>query len=199
MKQSGKLFTCFILAILLGFCFSTNVFSKSTPVPEALKGIGGDFVLHSQDGDVALKDFRGKVVLLYFGFINCPDACPVTLSNWTKAFDKLSAEEQQKVNGLMVSVDPERDSYKKLKLFTAFFHENIVGATGSLDELRKVTALYRTSFIIPKHEPGKNYGVKHSIYVYVIDPNGQLRDLLDFGADVDAVLASIRESLQVTQ
>lgn len=166
------------------------------PVHDALKGIGGDFTLHSSKGDIALSDFRKKVVLLYFGFINCPDACPVTLSNWTKAFKKLDEVELNFVRGLMVSVDPERDTVKELEYFTDFFHENIIGVTGSIEELKAVTKLYKTDFEAAPHEQGKNYGVQHSIYVYIIDPYGKVRGLLDFNASPDKLVKNIRKALQ---
>lgn len=115
---------------------------SSPPVPEQLKNMGGDFTLHSSKGDISLSDYRKKVVLLYFGFINCPDACPVTLSNWTKAFNKLDEKDQNRVQGIMISVDPERDTVKKLEFYTEFFHKNIIGITGNIEELKKVSKLY---------------------------------------------------------
>ena len=166
------------------------------PVHEALKGMGGDFTLHSSKGDVSLSDFRKKVVLLYFGFINCPDACPVTLSNWTKALNKLDDVERNFVRGLMVSIDPERDTVKELEYFTEFFHENIVGVTGTIEELKAVTKRYKTDFEAAPHEPGKNYAVQHSVYIYIIDPYGKVRGLLDFNASPDKLVKNIRKALQ---
>jgi len=183
----------------LALLFPTLGFGEdkiAPPVPNALKNIGGDFTLHSSKGDVSLKDYRKKVVLLYFGFINCPDACPVTLSNWTKAFNKLDEVEQHFVQGIMISVDPERDTAKELEYFTDFFHKNIVGVTGSIKELKEVAKLYKTDFEAMPHEPGKNYGVNHSIYIYVIDPFGKVRGILDFNASPEKLIDNIRKALQ---
>ncbi|HFD32808.1 MAG TPA: SCO family protein [Gammaproteobacteria bacterium] len=192
----------FFIALFIGLhtFISSSVFAEPKtppPVPDALKGLGGDFTLHSINGDVSLSDFRKKVVLLYFGYINCPDACPATLSNWARAFKKLDEVERHFVQGIMVSVDPERDTLKKLSLFTDFFHPNIVGVTGSIDELKKVTKLYKTDFQAMPHEPGKNYSVHHSVYIYVIDPFGQVRGILNFNASPDKLVKNIRKALQV--
>jgi len=199
LKSSYTLFiSCVILFSTLTFAEDSSVKEQNIPpVHDALVGLGGDFTLHSSKGEISLKDFRKKVVLLYFGFINCPDACPVTLSNWAKAFKKLDKVELNFVQGLMISVDPERDTVKELEYFTDFFHENIVAVTGSIKELKKVAKLYKTDFEAAPHEAGKNYGVQHSVYVYVIDPYGKVRGLLDFNASPEKLVKNIRKALQV--
>jgi len=191
--------TClFIIFITILVSYPLCASNKIPPaVPEKLKDLGGNFTLHSSKGDISLSDFKKKVVLLYFGFINCPDACPVTLSNWTKAFNQLNKIEQDRVQGIMVSVDPERDTVKELEFFTEFFHKNIVGVTGSIEELKKVNKLYGTDFEALAHKPGKNYGVKHSVSVYIIDPFGKLRDISDFNASPDTLLKKIRNALSI--
>ena len=162
---------------------------------EPIEAIGGDFVLQSADGDVALKDLRGKVVLLYFGYTNCPDACPTTLQQWTRAFKKLQPQELSRVQGLMVSVDPERDSVKTLKAYVGFFHKNIMGVTGTPENLHRVNALFGTKFEIEKHEIGKGYGVGHSARVFVIDPDGKARNRVDFTFGADELVELIRQRL----
>lgn len=181
----------FIMLFFSSSLLSANNNSDSAP----LESLGGDFVLHSARGDVALKDYRGKVVLLYFGYINCPDACPTTLSQWTKAFKKLTPTELEKVQGIMVSVDPERDTLAELDAFTDFFHDNIVGVSGSLEELTQVTALYGAEFKIQPHQPGKNYGVDHSFHVFVINPAGKLVERIDFTLPIDELVKLIRSIL----
>ena len=196
MTQSSRFLLTALIWLLSSF--SLHASDKTPPpVPEKLKNLGGNFTLHSSKGNVSLSDYQNKVVLLYFGFINCPDACPATLSNWTKAFNKLNEAEQKRVQGIMVSVDPERDTVKELEFFTEFFHKNIVGVTGSIEELKKVNKLYGTDFEALAHEPGKNYGVEHSVSVYIIDPSGKLRDISDFNASPDTLLKKIRNALSI--
>jgi len=186
-----------VIIWLLSFSLHASEIKTPPPVPEEFKNLGGDFILHSSKGDISLSDYRKKVVLLYFGFINCPDACPVTLSNWTKAFNKLNETEQSRIQGIMVSVDPERDTVKELEFFTEFFHKNIIGVTGSIEELKKVNKLYGTDFEALAHEPGKNYGVEHSVLVYIIDPFGKLRDVSDFNASPDTLVKKIKDTMSV--
>jgi len=171
--------------------------AQPTPIPEHLQRMGGDFTLQSADGPVALADFRGKVVLIYFGYANCPDACPLTMSNWAKAFKLLSADELSRVRGMLISVDPERDTPEMLKEYTAYFHPNIIGVTGSVDELQKVTALYRSDFVIEKEDGDAEYEVAHMSFVYVIDPQGKVRDLLAHESRPAEIVKSIHNALKV--
>ena len=172
--------------------------SHPAPIPEHLQNMGGDFTLQSADGPVSLSDFRGKVVLLYFGYANCPDACPLTLSNWARAFKSLTPKELARVRGIMVSVDPERDSPETLKTFATFFHPNIMGLTGSPETLRAVVDKYRSDFVIEKQsETDEDYEVAHMSFVYVIDPQGKVRDLLAHETPPADVVKSVRAALKV--
>ena len=185
--------------VLLSIVFSLagNVIASDTKVQEKpISEIGGEFSLHSFSGDVSLSDYQGKVVLLYFGYINCPDACPTTLSQWSKAFKFLSEKEASQVQGIMVSVDPERDTLAELDAFTDFFHDNIVGVSGSLEELKKVTQLYGTDFTIQPHQPGKNYGVDHSFHVFIINPQGEVKHRVDFTLPPKELAVLIQQTLK---
>ena len=174
--------------------------TQPTPIPEHLQRMGGDFTLQSADGPVALQDFRGKVVLIYFGYTNCPDACPLTMSNWARAFKLLSDDELSRVRGLLVSVDPERDTPELLKEYAAFFHPNIIGVTGTTDELRKAASLYRSDFVIEKEgEDDEEYEVAHMSFVYVIDSQGKVRDLLAHESRPDEIVKSVRNAKRGTE
>lgn len=171
--------------------------SQPEPIPQHLRGMGGDFTLQSADGPVALEDFRGKVVLVYFGYTNCPDACPLTMANWGRAFNQLTEEEQSRVRGLLVSIDPERDSLEALKEYTTYFHPNIIGVTGSEEELRKIVSRYRSDFEIEHEGNSENYTMAHMSFVYVIDPQGKLRDLLAHESLPEEIVKSLRNALKV--
>lgn len=180
------------LTLIFLLLHSSVLFAESKNLPN-LDKFGGDFTLHSVKGDVTLSDFRDKVVLLYFGYINCPDACPTTLSHWAKAFRKLTPDERSKVQGIMVSIDPERDTLAELDAFTDFFHENIIGISGSHKQLKQVAAQFDASYTIPDHLPGKNYGVDHSFYEYLIDPMGKMKERFDFTLPVDELVTLLRK------
>lgn len=171
--------------------------SQVLPIPQHLQDIGGDFVLQSADGPFALKDFRGKVILLYFGYTNCPDLCPLTMTNWAEALNQLTDAERAQVRGLLVSVDPGRDTPETLKNYTNYFHPNIIGVTGSHEELAKITLLYRSDYTLENSGQGKNYTVDHLSFVYVIDPQGKVRDLLAHETHPEDIVKNIRNALKV--
>ena len=185
----------FFYLILFGLLACAPLYAADLPGTKTKTNIGGDFTLHSLKGDVSLKALRGKVVLVYFGYINCPDACPTTLTQWRKAFKLLSKPEQKNVQGIFVSVDPERDSLRELSAFTDFFSPRIIGVTGTPAELQKVTALYGTKFQILPHKPGKNYGVEHSYKVFVINVYGKVTAVTDFTLPSPQLAALIRKAL----
>lgn len=192
--------------IYLGFCVFLSVLVSAywwgpfqhEPIPQHLQNMGGDFTLQSTDGPVALEDFRGKVVLIYFGYTNCPDACPMTLANWARAFEQLTEEERSKVQGMLVSVDPARDTPETLKEYTAYFDPNIIGVTGSDEELRKIVSLYRSDFVIEREEGRENYSVAHMSFVYVIDLQGNLRDLLAHESTPEDIVKTVRHVMKVS-
>lgn len=171
--------------------------SQPLPVPQHLQDLGGDFVLQSADGPLALEELRGKVVLLYFGYLNCPDICPLTMANWADAFNQLSVAEQGSVRGLLVSIDPGRDTPEKLEKYTNYFHPNIIGLTGGHKELAEITLLYRSDYSVERGDESDNYTVSHMSFVYVIDPKGKLREILSHESSPVEIKKSIRNALKV--
>ena len=91
-----------------------------TPLAEVPKG--GDFVLQGPGGRVSLSDFRGKVVLIYFGYTWCPDICPTNLSLFSRVLSELNPTELARIQPLFISVDPRRDTLPRLKEYTEYFH-----------------------------------------------------------------------------
>lgn len=156
---------------------------------------GGDFVLSSASGPFDTKAMRGKVLLLFFGYTYCPDVCPTFLGTGAQALNRLSAEERGRVRLVLVSVDPERDTPKILAGYTAFFHPDMIGVTGTTEEIATVARLYGAHYL--KQPPGADgrYAVDHSAQTYVIGPDGRLAAALDLGTPVDQVVAAIRKLL----
>ena len=159
------------------------------------KPTGGDFTVEIQNKDLSLQDLRGKVVLLYFGYTQCPDICPTSLSLMTQALNQLSEDELKSVNGLFVSVDPNRDNTTRLEEYTHYFHPNIIGATAEKDEIDKITKMYGASYRIVESDSAMGYIVDHSSYTYVIDKKGKLRYTLAHGTHSDKILKVVRELL----
>ena len=122
-----------------------------------------------------LEDFRGKAVVLFFGFTHCPDICPTTLAEIAGAVKTLGAD-AERVQVLMVSVDPERDTNESLAKYMTAFDPRFLGLRGDLEATRKVAQEFKIYF--EKRKQGDGYTVDHSAQSYVIDPQGKLRLLV---------------------
>ena len=157
--------------------------------------VGGDFTVEILNKDLSLQDLRGKVVVLYFGYTQCPDICPTSLALLTQALSQMSEDELSGMQSIFVSVDPGRDNTARLDEYTKYFHENIIGATAEQDEIDKITKLYGASYRIVESDSAMGYIVDHSSYTYVIDKKGKLRHTLAHGTAPDKILEAVRELL----
>jgi len=154
---------------------------------------GGDFTLHSKDGLVSLHDFNGKVVLLFFGYVNCPDVCPTSLALNTKALNSLSEDELAQVQPLFITVDPQRDSVEDMAEFVSFFHPGFIGLTGSESEISRVIGLYGVKhYRMELQGFSSDYAINHSAAVYLITRKGTLRFLFPHGTSPTLVVKAIR-------
>ena len=160
---------------------------------------GGDIALRGTDGAKrTLADYRGKVVVLYFGYMNCPDVCPTTLAALRQAMIELGAD-ADRVQVLFVTVDPERDTPALLEQYVKSFDPHFAGLTGSLDEVTAVAKQFKIYFAkSPGKEPGR-YNVDHSTQAYLIDPAGRVRIFhkhdatpAEFAQDIRMLLAQAR-------
>ena len=123
---------------------------------------------------VTAADFRGKVTLLYFGYTQCPDYCPTTLTNLAAVLHNLG-KQADRVRILFVTVDPNRDSLPILKHYTALFAPQMVGLRGTPDELASLARRYRVAYSVTPARNGHPYAVTHSAIVYVFDQSGNAR------------------------
>ena len=168
--------------------------------PAAVGLEGGEFTLNSQKGTVSLSDYRGKVVLIYFGYTMCPDICPTNLSMMSNAFMQLEQTEAgQKelagVQGMFISVDPQRDTLKRLSEYTGYFHHNIIGLTSTPEVIREVADRYGAAYQKVVQDSATNYVVDHSSETYVVDPQGKLVARLPHAAPPAEILSAIRKYL----
>ncbi len=164
--------------------------------PEYYKNFGGDFSLTGPEGKtVSLEDFRNKVVLIYFGYTFCPDVCPITLSNLKMLM--LSLEEKaEDVQVIFISIDPERDTYQKLKDYVPYFHPTFIGLTGSEADLASVAKKYQTFYLKQKVESEAGYLMAHSDVVILVDQNGRFRGRYKSKYDLDKLTTDIRWLLE---
>jgi len=182
------------LAAASWWAFKTDAGHNTLP-PLAERPVGGDFTLQTADGPISLHDLRGKVVLLYFGYTNCPDVCPASMAAGSQALTRLTPEERAKTRLLYVSVDPERDTPAKLKEYTAYFHADMIGATGTLEQIAAVARAYGASYVKQAPRPDGGYAVDHSAQTYVIAPDGTLAGEIEYGANAAKVVDTVRKWL----
>ena len=165
--------------------------------PLALASIptGGDFTLTGSKGVVSLADFRGKVVVLYFGYTYCPDVCPLSLALIAQGLSGLDASVLQRVQGIFVSVDPERDTPQRLAEYAPFFHPSLIGLTGTPEQIAAVARMYGSSYRKQPKGPVGHYTVDHSSVTYIIAPDGKLAEMLQHGSPPESISAAINKAL----
>jgi cytochrome oxidase Cu insertion factor (SCO1/SenC/PrrC family) len=161
------------------------------PVPVA---IGGDFTLVDQTGATRLAaDFRGKLMLVYFGYTSCPDVCPTELQKMSEAIDLLDAKGDA-VQPIFITVDPQRDTVEQMQDYAANFHPRLVALTGSAEQIAVAARAYRV-FYQPVKQPDGSYLMDHSSVVYLMARDGSY--LAHFGSESDAaqIAAAIAKKL----
>jgi len=154
--------------------------------------IGADFRLADPDGKArSLADFRGKVVVVTFGYTHCPDVCPTTLSDFASAMKRLGAD-AERVQLLFVTLDPKRDSGELLRQYVPAFNPTFIGLRGDEATTEKVT---RNFHIYAKAEPGKtpdSYLVQHSAQSFVFDRDGRVRLVIGYGLEPEKIASDLR-------
>ncbi|MBK7464454.1 MAG: SCO family protein [Betaproteobacteria bacterium] len=185
-----------LAALVLGLALFWMPEMPERPLPKAAMAAGGDFTLESASGPVSLKDYRGKLVLVYFGYTFCPDICPTSLASTAEGLKQLKPEEAARVAMIFISVDPERDTPPRLKEYAEFFHPSLVGVTGTPENLAEIAKRYGVFYARQKVETaGGGYVVDHSADTYVVGPNGQLVGKIAHATPPDRVVAEIRKHL----
>jgi protein SCO1 len=160
--------------------------------------IGGPFELVDQNGKtVTDADFRGRYMLIYFGYTYCPDICPTTLLRNTEALESLGGKKDL-IQPIMISVDPERDTPEHLKDYVQLFDPRLVALTGSPEQVAAAARAYRVYYAKAK-EPGADasadYLMDHSGFTYLMGPNGNFVAFFRHDMTPDAMAARLRAAL----
>lgn len=137
-----------------------------------------------------LADFKGKVVVLFFGFTHCPDACPTTMLELAKVAKELGPD-AERLQVLFVTVDPERDTPELLRQYVPSFHPSFLGLYGTAEETAKAAKEFKVYFQ-KQPQPGGSYTMDHSAGTFVLDREGRLRLFGQYGAGAPALLHDIR-------
>jgi protein SCO1/2 len=192
--MSRKTFVIGISAIFLLVVLSATVLFRNNnpafhgqaitpPLPAA------EIHMPDQNGnDFQLSAQHGKVVLVFFGFLNCPDECPLTMAHLGQVMKKLGADAQN-VQVVLVSTDPVRDTPQAMKEYLANFNPTFLGVTGTQDQLQPIWNDYGVMVL--------DGGETHSAYVYVIDQNGDLRLTFDTEMSPDEIASDLKTLLAV--
>jgi protein SCO1/2 len=181
MQPGRSLRTLAILLTLLGVAASATAANE----PELKAGVfdpprtAPDFTLQGSDGtQLKLDRYRGKVVILEFGFTSCPDVCPTTLAALAQARKQLGRDASE-LQIVYITVDPERDDAERLRKYLAAFDPTFIGATGTPEQLAAVRDAY--GIAATRTTLGTSYAFSHSSYTYLIDREGKLRALMPYG------------------
>ena len=173
----------------------------AVPKPPALPAdlpisFGGPFSLTDHTGAARSdRDFRGRFMLIYFGYTYCPDLCPTGLQTITDALDGLGPP-ADRIQPLFVSVDPARDTVELLRGYVGHFYPGLIGLTGSEQQIRQVARAYRIHRlkVVPEgSEDPQDYLVSHSTITYLMGPDGQFVTLFPHDTDVDFMTATLRK------
>ena len=153
-------------------------------VPIAAPNIGGAFTLVNQDGKtVTDKDFQNKYLFIYFGFASCPAICPTELQKMTEAYEALPKVWQDRIQPVFITIDPERDTPAILKNYVELFMPNMIGLTGTVEQVEAVKKAYKVYGA--KVPQGDTYTMDHSSFIYFMSYGGE-RALALFKATDDA-------------
>jgi protein SCO1/2 len=141
----------------------------------------------------SLTDFKGKVVYVFFGFTQCPDVCPTTMAELAEVRRKLGAD-GKRVQGVFVTIDPERDTPSVLKAYLQAMDPSFIGLRGSLAQTEAVAREFKVFY--QKVQTQSGYTMDHTAGAFVFDPDGQVRLFARYGIGVDALTADIRQLLK---
>jgi len=155
---------------------------------------GRDFELLDPDGNTRrLADFRGKVVMVFFGFIQCPDVCPTALQR-AAAVHRLLGADSERFQIIFITVDPERDSPGILREYSSVFEANVLGLYGTPEKIRETAEAFRIYY--RKIPTGGGYTVDHTATSYVYDPEGRLRLAVTHQSTAESIAADVALLLQ---
>jgi protein SCO1/2 len=200
MKKSvifKLLFTMFSIALLTGLlaCNKQASTLKFNATDITGTDFGKDFKLTDHNGKLrTLADFKGKAVVMFFGYTHCPDVCPTTMSDLAQALNLLG-KDADRVQVLFVTVDPARDTQELLARYVPAFNPTFLGMYGDDAATAKVTKDFRIFYQKHPAKNGQDYDVDHTAGTYVFDPAGQLRLFMSYGQGAESIVHDLKQLL----
>ena len=155
--------------------------------------IGGPFTLTDNHGrTVTDADFRGKYMLIYFGYTYCPDVCPTELGVMTQVVDQLGPK-AERIQPVFITVDPDRDTVAHINDYVGLFHPRLVGLTGTEEQVREAARAYRVYYAKAPMKDGKpeDYLMDHSSFIYLMGPDGKFVGVYPGGTAADKIVQDL--------
>ena len=188
--------TVFAVQIATGVLFAPapTMSAPQTHTATSTVTIGGPFTLVAPDGTTMTdQTYRGKWLLVYFGYTYCPNSCPTALLEVATALERLGADAAQ-LQPLFITVDPQRDTPDVMKDYTQSFDPRIVGLTGTPQQIAAVVQEYGAYHATHRTGPGaEDYVIDHSTYLYLMDPGGKFVRAFDADTSGDRIAETVRE------
>ena len=182
-----------LAGLLLAACDSKGPTFEATDITGA--ELGRELHLTDHNGTPrTLADFRGKVLVVFFGFTHCPDVCPTTLAELARA-RKLLGADAERVQVVMVTVDPERDTPQVLRQYVTALDPTFLGLTGDSQAIARTAREFKV-FYQKSSSSGQNYSVDHSSGTFVFDPAGRIRLLVGYGQGAEVFAHDIEQLLK---
>ena len=178
-----------VLSVFRPHVYSGVVLQSSDPAPSM------EILTYTDGEPVDIAALQGNVVFVHFGFTYCPDVCPLTMATVNKAIDSLEPDDAQRVETIMVTVDPHRDSPAALDDYLANFDARFRGVWGEEGDVRSVATRYGVTFEYGEENADGHYEVIHTASLMAIDPDGALRIVYPFGVTAEELSADLQQLL----
>jgi len=174
-----------------------NLPPQSTAQSVTQSAIEPAFTLVDHNGQtVSEKDYRGKWLLVFFGFTHCPDICPTTLAEIAQIMNRLETD-ADKVQPLFITVDPERDTPEIMAEYVSIFHSSIIGLTGTKEQVKQAADNFRVYYSrVEEKDAPDDYFMDHSAFIYLIDPQGRFIEPFSYGEAVTDIVTGIRKYME---
>ncbi len=196
--NSKLILLIFVIGTIVGIGFVIQPFdTKNKSVVSMERPPGGDFTMNTVEGPKKLSDYKGKLVYIYFGYTYCPDVCPTNLGYLSMAYRKMSQKQKDNLQILFVSVDPERDTPKKLQQYVDYFEANVIGLSTDLKNLADVARRYGVVYEkVADPNSVSHYAVDHTAFTLVVDQQGQLVEQLPHASSPEQFIKTAQKYIK---
>lgn len=190
------------IALVLGIGLTYRLMMMGTETNSSgAASIGGPFELVNQDGEtVTQDDFKGKYMLTYFGYTFCPDVCPTELQVMGTALDMMPQDIADEITPVFFTFDPERDTVEAIAEYVPYFHDRMVGLTGTVEQTKAAAKAFRIYYAkaIPEGEPEDTdtYLMDHSSFVYLMDREGKFVRHFNYGTSPEDMAKGVIEAVK---